>query len=117
MDIEKIKQNAKNVLREVLKRLHSRDYDHVLEVVDEIEIGMDGLIAAMGCINVMIDPEDNIDELLDDEEIRFLEVTKGTEYMIDYELKSCGDGLSVQLQMDFFVSETGVKSVLRTIDI
>lgn len=117
MDAEKIKQNAESVLREVLKKLHNRDYGHMLEVVDEIKIGMDGLLAAMECINMMMDPEDDIDELSGDEEISFREVTKGVEYMIDHELKSCGDGLNTQLQIDFYISETGVRSVLRTIDI
>ncbi len=82
---------------------------------------MNNLSIAMECVRMMIDPEDDIDELSDDElsndEIHFYEITKDLEYTIEYELRSCGDGLEVMLFLDFYVSEIGIRSVLRTIDI
>lgn len=117
MEKEKIEQHAKNILKEVLVKLHNKDYEGVEEVVDELKTGMRGLLDIMGCVEEMMDPEDSIDELSVDEDINFFEIFNETDYRINYMLKSYGDELGVYMELDFIVTETGIKSVLRTIDI
>ena len=117
MEKERIEQQAKNILREVLVKLHNKDYERVEEVVDELKMGMKGLLDIMGCVEEMMDPEDSIDELSADEDINFFETFNEADYRINYMLKSYGDKLGVYMDLDFIVTETGIKSVLRTIDI
>lgn len=117
METETIERYAKNVIKEVIRKVHNKDYKGVEEVVDEVEMGIENFIGTMKCIEKMMDPEDSIDEVLADEEINFGKLMRGTDYRAYYLLKTCGDDLFIAMEFEFILTETGIISILQAVNV
>ena len=116
MEVEVIERYAKDVLKEVMKKVHNKDYKGVESVVDEIE--MDDFIETMQIIEEqMMDPEDSIDELVDSGEADFYELADGSCYRMDHRLMLYRDEMFITMEFEFRIIETGIKSILRGINV
>ena len=118
MEVQTIENYANKIVKEVMKKVHNKDYKGVESVVDEIEIGIDGFIETMQIIEEqMMDPEDSIDEIADDVKIDVYEVVDGSCYRSDYGLMLYGDKMFIMMEFEFRITETGVKSILRGVNV
>jgi len=116
MEVETIERYAKNVIKEVMKKVHNKDYEGVEGVVDKVEMGIENFIGTMKCIEKMMDSEDSIDEVSDDEEINFLKPVGGVHYRAYHLLKTCGDDLFIAMEFEFLLTETGIISILQAVN-
>ncbi len=117
MDTELIKNRIKIIVKEVMKKVHRKDYKGVESVVDEIKIGIEDFIDTMKCIEEMLDSEDCIDEVNDDTEIIIYELVEGVHYRADHRLTLYGDELFITMEFEFFITETEITSILRGINV
>ncbi len=117
MDSKLIKNRIKMIVKEVMKKVHRKDYKGVEGVVDEIKIGIEDFISTMVCIEEMLDSEDCIDEVTDDAEIIIYELVEGVHYRAAYRLTLYGDELFITMEFEFFITETGMRSILKGINV
>ncbi|MDE6055555.1 MAG: hypothetical protein K2G55_17770 [Lachnospiraceae bacterium] len=118
MEVQTIEKHANKIVKEVMKKVHNKDYKGVEGVVDEIEIGIDDFIETMQIIEEqMMDPEDSIDEIADDVGIDFYEMADGSCYRSDHRLTLYGDEMFITIEFEFRITETGVKSILRGVNV
>ena len=116
MDPKLIKNRIKMIVKEVMKKVHNKDYEGVEGVVDKVEMGIEKFIGTMKCIEKMMDSEDSIDEVSDDEEINFLKPVGGVHYRAYHLLKTCGDDLFIAMEFEFLLTETGIISILQAVN-
>lgn len=118
MEVQTVKKFANKIVKEVMAKVHNKDYKGIENVVDEIEIGIDGFIETMQIIEEqMMDPEDSIDEVSDDVEIDFYEVSDGSCYKTDHRLTLYGDEMFITMEFEFHITETGIRSILRGVNV
>ncbi|GFI22880.1 hypothetical protein IMSAGC011_01656 [Lachnospiraceae bacterium] len=117
MDSKLIKNCIKIIVKEVMKKVHRKDYKGVEGIVNEIKIGIEDFINTMKCIEEMLDLEDCIDEVNDDTDIIIYELVEEAHYRADHRLKLYGDELFITMEFEFFITETGMTSILRGINV
>ena len=66
---------------------------------------------------LVVKAEDSIDEIADDVKIDVYEVADGSCYRSDYGLMLYGDKMFIMMEFEFRITETGVKSILRGVNV
>lgn len=118
MEVQTIEKHVNKIVKEVMAKVHNKDYKSIESVVDEIGIGIDGFIETMRIIEEqMMDPEDSIDEVADDVKIDFYEMADGSCYKTDHRLTLYGDEMFITMEFEFHLTETGIRSILRCVNV
>lgn len=118
MEAQTIEIYANKIVKEVMKKVHNKDYKGVESAVDEIATGIEDFVDTMQWIEEqMMDPEDSIDEIADDVEVNVYEIADGSFFRCDYQLTLYGDEMFITMEFEFYKTETGVKSILRGVNV
>lgn len=124
---EKVKQQAVEVLKNILKAFHEKRYKDVLLYVDESKISdLEEylLIAIQGTLDL-----NNLD-VIDDygipcnfnppyeySQLEFYEYNDNSGFVLEYAMTSNGDLVDLQLQLEFlYKGKDGVKAVFKNVD-
>ncbi len=119
------KQKAITVIKNVLSVLHGKQYERILDYVDESEI--EDIDSLFDCVQgtLEINGFDAIDEYgvpcnfnpkYEYSQMEFYEYDDKSGFVVEYDLTSESELVDLCLQMKFLYVDSGLKSIFKNID-
>ncbi|PKU51555.1 MULTISPECIES: hypothetical protein [Lysinibacillus] len=119
------KQYALTVITNILKVMHNKEYENILNYVDECEVDDIGELFYYVQETLNLNGFDSFDEYgapcnfhpkYKYSQINFYEFNDNSGFAVDYALTSNSKLADMCLQMEFLYTDDGLKSVFITVD-
>ncbi|MBG9456563.1 hypothetical protein ABE61_21745 [Lysinibacillus sphaericus] len=119
------KQYALTVITNLLNVMHSKEYENILNYVDESEVDDIGELFYYVQETLNLNGFDSFDEYgapcnfhpeYEYSQINFYEFNDNSGFAVDYDLTSNSKLVDMCLQMEFLYTDDGLKSVLIAVD-
>ena len=119
------KQYALTVITNILKVMHNKEYENILNYVDESEVDDIGEFFFYVQETLNLNGFDSFDEYgapcnfnlkYEYSQINFYEFNDNSGFAVDYDLTSNSELTDMCLQIEFLKTDDGLKSVFITVD-
>ncbi|MBD8034915.1 DUF7668 domain-containing protein [Solibacillus merdavium] len=119
------KQYALTVITNILKVMHNKEYENILNYVDESEVDDIGELFFYVQETLNLNGFDSFDEYgapcnfnlkYEYSQINFYEFNDNSGFAVDYDLTSNSKLTDMCLQIEFLKTDDGLKSVFITVD-